>query len=55
MERSRQVATDLPHLKEDILCRVELLTAKWDILQMKDRGIYLRKKRYGFEIGGVRH
>ena len=51
MERSQQVANDLPHLKEDILCRVELMTAKWDIIQKKDKGIHPDKNV--FDIGGT--
>ena len=46
---------DLPHLKEDILCRVELMTAKWDILQMKDKGTQPTEKKHVYEIGGVKH
>ena len=51
MARSQQVANDLPHLKEDILCRVDLMTTKWNIIQKKDKGMHSVKNV--FEIGGA--
>ena len=54
VERSHHVVTDLPHLKEDIQCRVQLLTAKWDILQLKDTGMHPSQTKHGYEIGGVK-
>ncbi len=35
LDESQKMSKELPHLSEDIFCRVELLTAKWELLQMK--------------------
>ena len=34
VDQSKEMASVYPYLSEDVLCRVELLNAKWEILQM---------------------
>ena len=52
MEHSQHVSRDLPHLRGDIMCRIELLTAKWESLQMETRSKDQYKKRNCLEVRG---
>ena len=53
VENSRRMAEMYPYLSEDVLCRVELLNAKWDILQMKSFTKPLRSGRAGSVQKGI--
>ena len=52
MEHSLQVSSDLPHLRGDIMSRIESLTAKWEMIEMKTRGKYQYEKRDCLEVRG---